>query len=201
MQLLQAQIKPHFLFNTLMSIRCAIGNGNTEKASHMTLALSSFLRNTIVRGEEIVTLKEELDIIHTYIQIQNDRSYQKVTFRTDIQDGLETFKIPKLLLQPLIENSISHGFYEQETGEILLSAKRKQDQVLITVKDNGKGFEINPLEYSRQEQHFGVYSVKHRLKIYYGEQGSIQYQSSNGTTVIISLPISDKEGQEACGTY
>ena len=201
MQLLQAQIKPHFLFNTLMSIRCAIGNGNTEKASHMTLALSSFLRNTIVRGEEMVTLKEELDIIHTYIQIQNDRSYQKVTFRTDIQDGLETFKIPKLLLQPLIENSISHGFYEQETGEILLSAKRKHDQVLITVKDNGKGFEINPLEYSRQEKHFGVYSVKHRLKIYYGEQGSIQYQSSNGTTVIISLLISDKEGQEACGTY
>ena len=149
----------------------------------------------------MVTLKEELDIIHTYIQIQNDRSYQKVTFRTDIQDGLETFKIPKLLLQPLIENSISHGFYEQETGEILLSAKRKHDQVLITVKDNGKGFEINPLEYSRQEKHFGVYSVKHRLKIYYGEQGSIQYQSSNGTTVIISLLISDKEGQEACGTY
>lgn len=195
MQLLQAQIKPHFLFNTLMSIRCAIGNGNTEKASDMTLALSSFLRNTIAKGAEMITLQEELDIINIYIRIQNSRSYQKVIFKADIEPGLEKLMIPKLLLQPLIENSISHGFSEQEKGEILLSARKNKEQAVITVKDDGKGFEVNPLEYSGKGKHFGVYSVLHRLRVYYGEGGSLHYESSHGTIAVVTLPISETGGE------
>lgn len=196
MQLLQAQIKPHFLFNTLMSIRCAIGNGNTKKASDMTLALSMFLRNTIAKGSEIITLEEELEIITTYIRIQNDRSYQRVYFTAEIEDGLEKLRIPKLLLQPLIENSISHGFCQQEEGEIRLLARREGNMAVIIVKDNGKGFDVNPLEYCEKDQHFGVYSVQHRLKMYYGEQGYIRYESCQGTTVRIIIPILEERGDE-----
>lgn len=199
MQLLQAQIKPHFLFNTLMSIRCAIGNGNTEKAADMTLALSLFLRNTIAKGGEMIPLKDELEIITTYIRIQNDRSYQKVFFRAEIESGLESFEIPKLLLQPLVENSISHGFRQQEGGEILVSAQKAEDRVVIIVKDNGKGYEEDPLAYCEGGQHFGVYSVQHRLKIYYGEKGSLSYRLSGGTIAEIVIPFQNARLEKGGG--
>ncbi len=202
MQLLQAQIKPHFLFNTLMSIRCAIENGNTEKASRMTLALSSFLRNTIAKGEEIISLQEEQEIIRTYVWIQNNRSYQKVVFKTEIESDLEKLEIPKLLLQPLIENSISHGFYEKEKGEILLTAKRQGTMAIITVEDDGGGFEVDPLECGGKGKHFGVYSIQNRLKLYYGDSGSLHYERTcRGTKAVVQLPISSKGGLEACGKF
>lgn len=186
---LQAQIKPHFLFNTLMSIRCAIGNGNSKKASDMALYLSKLLRNTIVKGEEVVPLKEEISIINTYICLQNMRSYQQIQLWTDIRDNLEDFRIPKLLLQPMVENAIVHGFEERETGEIRLSACIKDGKVELVIRDNGKGFSENPLDHCSESVHFGVYSVKNRLQLYYGNNGEIRYESDEGTIVTITVPI------------
>jgi len=187
---LQAQIKPHFLFNTLMSIRCAIVNGHSEKAADMTLALSAFLRSTIIKKEEIIPLRAEVEILKTYIALQNMRSYQQIEFSVQIKDGLEDYGVPKLLLQPLIENAIVHGFASREKGTIRLEARVEEGKAVLELRDNGKGFLINPLEQNTDdENHFGVYSVENRLHLYYGMNCGMEYRNENGTVVTIRLPV------------
>ncbi len=186
---LQAQIKPHFLFNTLMSIRSAINNENLKKASDMTLALSKFMRSTIVKVDEVVSLRDEIENIRNYIDIQNMRSYQTITLELSIAPTLLAYKIPNLLLQPLVENAIIHGFESMDTGQITITGELLQDGVCLSVRDNGRGFVQDPLCTQMQGAgHFGVYNVNERIQLYYGAQYTLQYRNDHGTVAVLQLP-------------
>ncbi|GLC79738.1 sensor histidine kinase [Lacrimispora brassicae] len=186
---LQAQIKPHFLFNTLMSIRCAIQNGHSDKAVEMTQALSSFMRMSIVKIDEVIPLSQEIENLQNYVYIQNMRSSQTYELITNIEPDLNEYPVPKLIFQPLIENSIVHGFASKESGVIVFDAVKEDGKVKITITDNGCGFVINPLELKGdKDSGFGVSNVAQRIQLYYGSKYSLQYFSNKGTQVIIYLP-------------
>lgn len=185
--LLQAQLKPHFLFNTLMSIRCAVSNGNVDKASDMLLYLSNFMRSVIVKPDEIVCIGEEVKILKNYIELQNLRSVLQVSFQVNISSGLENLNIPKMLLQPLIENSIIHGLSKQKEGRINLSIEKFGSELLIAIHDNGSGFEINPLQVKTAADHLGVHNVLARVKLYYGKHSEMTFRNENGTTAVIKI--------------
>lgn len=194
---LQAQIKPHFLFNTLMSIRCAIQNGHIDKAVDMTQALSSFLRMSIVKIDEIIPLSQEIENIQNYVYIQNMRSYQKFSLVIHIQPELNTYLVPKLIFQPLIENSIIHGFETRSSGEIIFEAVKDNGKVKIVIKDDGIGFETNPLEIVKKhndEYGIGVSNVQQRIQLYYGSEYGLQYICNEGTEINLYLP--DEWGDE-----
>jgi two-component system, sensor histidine kinase YesM len=196
---LQAQIKPHFLFNTLMSIRSATMNDKKEKSAKMILALSTFLRNSIIRPNEVISLYKEIEIIKTYLEIEDMRSYQSISLLVDIQDEFLDYNVPKLLLQPLIENAIVHGFHKQEEGVIQITGKRDKSFFILEIRDNGCGFTENPLEAfdSNEEDvdmkksniNFGVYSVLQRIHLYYGDEFGMEYINDNGTIIRLRLPI------------
>lgn len=186
---LQAQIKPHFLFNTLMSIRCAIQNGHSDKAVDMTQALASFLRMSIVKTDEVIPLSQEIENLQNYVYIQNMRSSQRYELITNIEPDLIAYPVPKLIFQPLIENSIVHGFSSKESGVIVFDAVKADGKVKITISDNGCGFMSNPLEQKEEpDSGFGVRSVVQRIQLYYCSEYGLQYFSNKGTQVLIYLP-------------
>ena len=107
---LQAQISPHFLFNTLNAVRWAAINNNTKKAADMVFALSNLLRMTVVKGNELITVEEEIENLKNYTAIFQMRHSIEFQLTCDIEEDIKQYKIPKLLLQPLVENAIIHGF-------------------------------------------------------------------------------------------
>ncbi len=198
--LLQAQMKPHFLFNSLMSIRCAISNHNIENAEKMILALSSFMRNVIVRPDEVITLRQEVENLQNYIQLQNLRSNAQIRFEVHIPETLSDYKVPKLLLQPFVENSIIHGFKFQKSGVIEMTAEIIDGSIFLFLHDNGAGYEEDPLSLlqNTEENHYGVRNVNERIKLYYGSSYQIRYKKENGTTVILELPGAERANNVSC---
>ncbi|PLR78682.1 two-component sensor histidine kinase [Bacillus sp. V3-13] len=204
---LQSQMNPHFLYNTLESINMlAITNGNLD-VSDMVTSLGKLLRYTIDNSAKIVTLQEELSFIHSYITIQQVRMGESLRYREDVDPMLRNVLIPKLMLQPLIENSIVHGIAGEEAGLIHLKARACNEELQICVSDNGKGVNghiLKKLKESLQntiatkwEKHNGIAlpNVNERIKILYGKQYGINIHSElkNGFSVNMTLPIQRKE--------
>jgi two-component system, sensor histidine kinase YesM len=196
LQALQSQINPHFLFNTLNAVRCAADTDKKDKVSEMIVSLINLLSMTLVKGEELIPLDQEIDILLNYVKIMQMRHGITIELYVDIPEILKDYKIPKLLFQPLIENSIIHGFEGLNcTGIIEITGSLDENGTIIRISDNGKGLEFNPLDYvkSSSEGRFsgiGVANVNERLKMYYGSQYGIRYlnKQGDGTVVEVVLP-------------
>lgn len=205
MRALQAQIHPHFLYNTLDSIIWMAESGKyNNEVVVMTSSLAKLLRRSIGNEKELVTIEEELEYTETYLTIQAIRYRDQMVF--DIQADPEILKerIVKFTLQPLVENAIYHGIkYIEEKGMIQIRGKMGQDEIILQVIDNGKGMEKEETAHifekhaeSPKSNGIGVYNIQNRLQLYYGKEYGLFYESEpfKGTTVTVRIPII-KEGQ------
>jgi two-component system sensor histidine kinase YesM len=196
LEALQAQISPHFLFNTLNAVRWAAINNNSKKAADMVLALGNLLRMTIIKNNELISIEQEIENLKYYIAIIKMRHATMFDVFYDIDESIRDFQIPKLLLQPLVENAILHGFEQLKVGgRIDIIGTEKKDKILILIKDNGKGMDttflleeknIKSLKFSG----IGIENVNERIKIHYGKEYGIVIKSEpgRGTTVEVWLP-------------
>ncbi|MCL6571450.1 MAG: histidine kinase, partial [Bacillus sp. (in: Bacteria)] len=199
---LQSQMNPHFLYNTLESINMlAITKGNLE-VSDMVSSLGKLLRYTIDNSSKIITLDAELSFIRSYVAIQKVRMGENLQYSEDIEPTLIHVLLPKLVLQPLVENAIVHGIFQQG-GHIFIKAHTERQLLKIAITDNGKG--ITTLELTRlkrlienqdttsTEKHNGVAlsNVHERLQLLYGKQFGIMIdgKEQNGFSVTLTLPI------------
>ncbi|MDQ6422144.1 sensor histidine kinase [Paenibacillus sp. LHD-117] len=201
MSFLQSQINPHFLSNTLDAIKgIAIVKGNRD-IYEMTAALSRMLRYSI-KGTNEVTLEEELKIIGSYITIHQGRFPGRIEFEQYTAEELHGVLIPKMIIQPIVENALIHGLEPHASGGkvVIQAVLRENRQMEIIVTDNGVGMELERLEQLRNtlrsrdrsaNQHIGIKNVNDRVRLHYGKDYGIEINSwhGNGTMVRINLPI------------
>lgn len=204
---LQSQINPHFLFNTLTSIKAVADKKDYEKASVMVQNLSDIFRYSLNRGRHIVKFSEELDHIKKYLYIQECRFAGKYDVYYDIDDEVLNYDIPRLTLQPIVENALYHGLEARRgKGELRIAAKLYNGIYYIYISDNGIGIkeeeleQINSLlesdpEVQRNEapEKLGIFNVNARIKFHFGNNYGLKIISSAGpgTTVRITLPASN----------
>jgi two-component system sensor histidine kinase YesM len=191
---LQAQINPHFLYNTLDSIIWLAANKKSREILKMTSALSSLLRIGISKGESFIFIKEEIEHIKSYLTIQKMRYNEKLDFTIEVDKSVLELKTLKLILQPLVENSIYHGIKNKEgTGLIEVKCLAAQDHVVFIVKDNGAGMDedrIQEVFYSSNQAGIGISNVKNRIRLHYGEAYGLTCHSviNEGTTIELRIP-------------
>ena len=198
---LQAQINPHFLYNTLNSIKVLTRMKRNEESCQMTTALISLLR--LASGSsDTVTLAQESEYAQSYISLMCLRRDLNITFQTDFPPALLPCKILKFTLQPFVENSILHGASAGRIG-IFVSAKECSDGILeIRIQDDGIGFDTDSVqETKKEEQRFhgiGIHNVSERIKMYYGDRYGVDIQScqGKGTLVTITQPLIKSDEQE-----
>lgn len=191
---LQAQINPHFLYNTLSMMNwMAIRSGQME-ISKVTLALSTFYRTALSKGEDMVTVETCIRNMEAYLEIQLTMHDHNFTVEWETDPDIKNEKMPKLLLQSVVENAIEHGIDEKEEGDkkLFLSFKGQGDDVEIIVRDNGTGMEQEKAEtlVTYQAKGYGLKNVNDRIRLLYGESYGIQIYSApgEGTTVIMRFP-------------
>lgn len=203
---LQAQINPHFLYNTLDSIQWMCEQGKTKDAAEMVRALARLFRISISRGRELITIREELKHAENYLIIQSYRYRNQFSYTIDVNEELMEYLCNKITIQPLIENAIYHGIDRMvDEGEIKITVKPDTDtgeDILIIVSDNGVGMTKEQcgkiLAKDRSDSGgIGVKNVNDRLKIYFGEKYglSIESELDVGTTVTVRIPRIDKGAQ------
>jgi len=196
---LQRQIDPHYLFNTLESIRMKLlMKGDREDAQIVKLFAESFRRYVDAR-DEYVTLFEEVEFIRKYIYIQNYRLNNKIKFECIAEDRLLQYKITKLLLQPLVENAVCHGMERKlDEGTIQIRIRKTEEFLEITVEDDGSGMKqaeldrLRSIVYSAQpEKSVGMQNVYQRVRLVYGEEAQFHIESKEGigTKVLLLLPL------------
>ena len=196
---LQMQINPHYIFNTLASIKWLIWQGSNEKAISALNSFISLLRNTISKKDEFITLEEEIENIKHYVFINNIRYGDKIKVEYFIMADCNNYLVPKLILQPFIENSFFHGFPHDEEGKIQVFVKEQGENIRIEIYDNGVGIEEEKLEQVKEKREnknnqfsgIGINNVDSRIKLIYGNDYGIEIKSklNQGTTVMILLPI------------
>lgn len=207
MKALQAQITPHFLYNTFDTIIWLAEEEETKKVIKITKAFSEFLRTSLSRGHEWITIKEELGHIKNYLTIQKIRYQDILNYQIIADESLDDVKIIKLVLQPLVENAIYHGIKNKRgRGNLLVKAEytdSKKKQIRISVTDDGAGFteerleqvlnEMNNANYDTEKLSsvYGLYNVNKKLKLYYGEKTKgliISSKKDNGCTISFTIP-------------
>ncbi|URN94688.1 MAG: sensor histidine kinase [Candidatus Pristimantibacillus lignocellulolyticus] len=193
--LIQEQIKPHFFYNTLELIYIFCKSGDGERASKATKALGDFYRVALSNGRELITLGEEINNLNSYLYIQQMRYSDLFNFTISVDEKLKEYIIPKLTLQPLVENAIYHGLKESRGfGSIHISGYIDGQLIHIVVADNGVGMEETQLQKimssESHEQHFGMRSVNERIKLYFGENYGLKIKSkqNEGTQITIIIP-------------
>ena len=202
---LQAQINPHFLYNTLDIIVWQIENEKQSEAVHTVTALARFFRLSLGKGKNIVTVKDEIDHVKNYLMIQHMRFKNKFDYEFDIAEDVLELPSLKLMLQPLVENAIYHGMeFMDGDGMIMVKAWRKEDELYLSVADNGLGMTEDKVEMiltgestsgNGRGSGIGVKNVNERIKLYFGEAYGLTIDSEpdEGTTVIIHLPAKDEK--------
>ena len=185
---LQSQIKPHFLYNALDSIFWMAEEHNAPDISHMTVALSNMFKLSLNNGEKLITIRKELEMVQSYITIQKVRFEDRIRVITSVEEGILDLKIVKFILQPLVENAINHGIAHKDDGGIItIQIRRKENDILITVEDNGIGFETHDIPIPSHG--YAVRNIDDRLKLYYGADYGVQITSvpGQGTTAFVRL--------------
>lgn len=192
LQALQAQINPHFLFNTI-NIIMSFCRTSPDTARSLLAHLATMLHRSFTNRGDFITLKEELAGVNAYLEIVKARFGERLTIETDIDTALMNFRIPILCLQPLVENAIQHGLFPKLTECILkIAVYRKNELVIIEIKDNGIGIPNEKLHriLSAASAGIGLKNVNSRVKSIYGAQYGLDITSSvnNGTSIRINLP-------------
>lgn len=195
---LQAQINPHFLYNTLDSINWLAKVNKQPKISVIAEALGNMMRNIISKKAHLISIKDELDIVNNYITIQKYRYDQRLHFAVNISPDAEEYSIPKLTLQPIVENAIQHGLEEVISDcRISVSAYSLENTLKIVVKDNGPGMDEATIqsiyngEIKSKSSGIGLYNIIERIKLMFGHEYGIEIRSQigEGTEVMITLPF------------
>lgn len=203
---LQAQINPHFLYNTLDIIVWQIENEKQSEAVHTVTALARFFRLSLGKGKNIVTVKDEIDHVKNYLMIQHMRFKNKFDYEFDIAEDVLELPSLKLMLQPLVENAIYHGMeFMDGDGLIMVKAWREEDELYLSVADNGLGMTEDKVEMiltgksssgNGRGSGIGVKNVNERIKLYFGEAYGLTIDSEpdEGTKVTIHLPVKAERG-------
>jgi two-component system sensor histidine kinase YesM len=196
---LQAQINPHFLYNTLDSIIWMIELGENDRAIDMTSALAKFFRIGISRGSETISVRTEVEYVQTYLEIQKQRYKDKLSYEISFAPELAGYQILKLLIQPLVENAIYHGIKNMEgPGLIRITGVLDADAIVIRISDNGVGMDPGQLEALRdgliepnQANGVGVRNVQERIHVYFGLDYGVSFESApgRGTVATIRIPV------------
>ncbi|MDO4338985.1 MAG: sensor histidine kinase [Eubacteriales bacterium] len=203
--LLQAQINPHFLYNTLDTIIWLIETEKYEQAVDMVTSLSGYFRSSLSKGRDIITLREEEQHVRSYLEIQHVRYKDILEYRIEIQPELAMYEIPKLTLQPLVENALYHGIkLKRGLGMISVKGYEEGEDIWLVVSDNGAGMDAERLEEVRksirkeQRVGFGLSTVHERLQLWFGaEYGlSIDSMPGEGTTVRVKIPKQTERGNQ-----
>lgn len=210
LRVLQAQINPHFLYNTLDSIIWLAEAGEKEKVVQMVSALSDFFRTTLSRGRDYITVKEEEAHIRSYLQIQQFRYRDILEYEIDIPQEMDCYPILKLTLQPLVENALYHGIKKKRgVGHIRIDGRQEGESCVFCVRDDGIGMEpeelkrvcglIDGVQEGGDTSGFGLFNVNQRLQLNYGAGYgiSIHSQYGEGTTVEVTIPAPCAEGDTA----
>lgn len=207
MRALQAQINPHFLYNTLDSIIWMSEVGRNEEVVLMTSALARLFRQSISNNKEQVSIREELEYVKNYLTIQRMRYKDKLDYIIDVEPEILNAQIIKFALQPLVENAIYHGLkYKDSKGLLSIRGYRREDRIVIEICDDGAGmdeaalagiFETKPGKRSKTNG-VGAANVQTRLKLYYGEGYGISYTSTlgKGTTAKVVIPAGEEDQHE-----
>ena len=194
---LQGQINPHFLYNTLDLINWTAVNNQVPEISFLVKSLSRFYKLSLSKGSDIIPIKDELEHVRLYVEIQNKRLEGTINLIMDIDEKVYEYSTIKIILQPIVENAILHGIMEKEskTGNIVISACMERNKILFTLYDDGAGMSReqleNVLQYNTKAFHgYGVKNINERIKLYYGNSYGLSYQSAPdaGTTVVVSIP-------------
>lgn len=202
-RMMQAQLNPHFLYNTLDTMKWMGKINQVPEVATISADLADILR-TSISGEEFVSLAEELALLERYVEIQTIRFPGKFRFCTEIAPEALPVQVPKLMLQPLVENAIIHGFEDGSSGTVTVSAHLSGTELVVTVRDDGQGMpeeslrrfeERNP----KQSGHLGLRNVDTILRLHYGQSCGLQFLpvKGRGTGIRIRLPII-REGGDSC---
>ncbi|MDR3139724.1 MAG: sensor histidine kinase [Treponema sp.] len=201
LRMLTSQINHHFLYNTLDSIRWkAIRNKDPEVGAQIE-ALSDLFHHVLNRGDDLVTVDQEIKHLETYLYIMNFRYGDRVICNVDIPRGVRNIRIPKLILQPIVENAIIHGIEKKVgPGEISVRLKKQDELLVISISDNGKGIDPQEIKNMLKEgdgfhEGFALKNIEKRIKLCYGEEYGLEFFSDpkRGTEVRLSIPLKVKE--------
>lgn len=202
LELLQSQINPHFLYNTFDSVIWLAEAKQNDKVIQMVTSLSTFFRNSLSKGQDFITLESEVKQVASYLEIQQIRYFDILDYEIHISDAIKKNYIPKLTLQPLVENAIYHGIKnKRQKGKINISAYENETDIFIEIHDDGAGMTEERREKIEEDlsenQHsgLGLANVYKRLKLYFGPDYGLHFESTlnEGTKVIVHIPNQEKQ--------
>ena len=189
---LSMQISPHFIYNTLNSIKWIAEMNKQENIRRMLQAMIAFLKG-VSQNNDFITLQEEIGLIENYLYIQKIR-YMNFDVQYEISPDTLEYVVGKLLLQPIVENAILHGIANEQNGMIRISSALQDGALVLTVEDNGKGFDASGISEDGEDMelgHIGLANVSERIRLEYGEEYGMEVESrvGEGTRVTMSLPV------------
>ncbi len=203
LSLVQAQINPHFLYNTLDAIMWLVETGKNEQAVEMVSSLSTYFRSFLSNGKDIITLREEALHVRSYLEIQQVRYRDILHYELEMDPALDDFRIPKMTLQPLVENAIYHGIKPKRGGGVIvIRGIRQGERLLLQVQDSGVGMSAGALEALRAglEQDdgsgFGVMASYKRLKLMFGDELHFDIDSREGEGTVVSIRVPCRTEEE-----
>lgn len=199
LEVLQSQINPHFLYNTLNSVVRMVGNGKNEDVVKTITSLSKFFRISLSKGKNIITIGEEIEHIRNYLIIQKMRYKDKFDYEIQVDDEVLPYKTLKLILQPFVENALYHGIeYMVDEGLIHISVGKVNEKILFEIRDNGVGMSDETLKNiltghvkSDKGSGVGLRNVHERIQLYFGSEYGVKVESEleEGTTVKVWIPV------------
>ncbi|QTH41564.1 sensor histidine kinase [Cohnella sp. LGH] len=197
---LQAMINPHFLYNTLDQLNwMAIKDGNGQMSQVLELT-GRMLRLGLSNGQSLIPLSDELELSECYMRIQQIRLGDRVRYEMDVPEETLSFPVPKMTLQPFIENSIRHGFHGRNVGTVVIRCRREARGLSLTVDDDGKGLPDKAARLSsRTRGGYGLRNVKERLSVFYGREASMKLLERPGGGTRVSLFIPERREEEPDG--
>lgn len=190
---LQMQVNPHFLYNTLDAIAWMAKIKKQPEIEKLVLNLANFFRLSLHKGDKYVTVNHEIELVKAYLEINEIRFPGKVEVSFDLEEGIEEYKILKLLIQPIVENSLKHAFPEG-SGKILIRAHADGDDLFFEISDDGVGFDVpSDILASKEEEEilhgYGLYNVNERIRLEYGEGYGLKIQSQKGAGTKIKMKL------------
>ena len=206
-ELLQSQINPHFLYNTLDAIVWLAEAGEQKKVVSMVGSLSDFFRTSLNQGKDIITIKEELQHSRSYLEIQQMRYQDILNYEIHVPEELHRYLIPKITIQPLVENALYHGIKNKRgLGRIVISGRKEEDFLILQIEDNGIGMRKERLDQVKEGMNqkiptekdiYGLYNVNERIRLNFGEKYGLSIESTygEGTVVSIILPYVDHKSE------